>query len=90
LCVHPFGDEICQDLGLNYLAWRIGERLALEFQRSLGDPTRRVRVTDDFSQQEGGNYRNRVGLEVVLEIATCEHHRIEQLLDWRIPWLGLG
>jgi hypothetical protein len=39
---------------------------------------------------EGGDYRNRVGLEVVLELAPCEHHRVEQLLDLRVSCLGFG
>jgi hypothetical protein len=31
-----------------------------------------------------------VGLEVVLKLALCEHHRVEQLLDLRVTRLGLG
>jgi hypothetical protein len=38
-------------------------------------------VTDDLPQLEQGDYRYRVGLEVVPELAPREHHRIEELLD---------
>jgi hypothetical protein len=31
-----------------------------------------------------------VGLEIVTELASCEHHRVEQLLDLRVSRLGLG
>jgi hypothetical protein len=31
-----------------------------------------------------------VGLEVVLQLTPREHYRLEQLLDLRIPRLGLG
>jgi hypothetical protein len=31
-----------------------------------------------------------VGLEVVPELESCEHHRVKQLLDLGIPCLGLG
>jgi hypothetical protein len=90
LRVRPFGDEIRQDLGLDRLARCIGECLAHEFHRPLGDPTRRVRVSDNLPQRKGGDYRNWVGLEVMPELAPCEHYRVEQLLDLRVTRLGLG
>jgi hypothetical protein len=31
-----------------------------------------------------------VGLKVVPELAMHEHYRVEQLLDLRVPRLGLG
>jgi hypothetical protein len=31
-----------------------------------------------------------VGLEVVPQLTPCEHYRVEQLLDLRIPRLILG
>jgi hypothetical protein len=31
-----------------------------------------------------------VGLEVVPELAPCEHHCLEHLLDLRVACLGLG
>jgi hypothetical protein len=47
-------------------------------------------VSDNLPQREGGDYRNWVGFEVVLELAPCEHHRVEQLLDLWVTHLGLG
>jgi hypothetical protein len=37
-----------------------------------------------------GDHHDWVGLEVVLQLAPREHHCVEQLLDLRIPCLGLG
>jgi hypothetical protein len=47
-------------------------------------------VTDDLPQREQGDHRDRVGLEVVLHLASRENHRVEELLDLRIPCLSFG
>jgi hypothetical protein len=81
LRIRPLGNEIRQDLGLDHLERCVGERLSHEFHGPFGDPTRGVRVSDDLPKQEQGDYRNRVGLEVVLQLAPHEHNCVEQLLD---------
>jgi hypothetical protein len=49
LCIRPLGDEIRQDLGLDGLAWGVGERFTHQLHRPLGNPARRILVADDFS-----------------------------------------
>jgi hypothetical protein len=48
LRVRPLGDEVRQDLGLDGLARGVGERLAHQLHRPLGDPACCVRIADDL------------------------------------------
>jgi hypothetical protein len=45
---------------------------------------------DDLPQRERGDYRDRVSLEVMPQLAPREHYRVEQLLDLRVSCFGLG
>jgi hypothetical protein len=51
-CVSVHSAMIRQDLGLNRLVRHIGECFAHKLHRPLGDPARRVQVSDNLPQWE--------------------------------------
>jgi hypothetical protein len=83
----PLDGEVCECLRLNggLRSELDGERP--EFNCLLGDSTSRVWIVQYVSEQELGDHRDRVVLEVVAQLAGGDEYSIEKLLNLRVAYL---
>jgi hypothetical protein len=78
----PLNHKVGEGLTLDGMAWR---KLKVELHKVSSH----IRAAEDGFKRICSHHLNLMGLEVVLQLTRDNKHCVKQLLDHRVPCLGL-
>lgn len=88
MCLRPFCDKVGEGLRLDCGSSDVYDVQPVEIKGPLSI-AQRIPISDDLAKGRRGHHRHRVPIEVVDQLLLGDEDRIEQLLDPRVPCLGL-
>lgn len=89
MCLHPFCDKVGKGLRLDCGSSDVYDVQPVEIKGPLSIAFQRIPISDDLTKGHRGHHRHKVPIEVVDQLLLSDEDRIEQLLDPRVPCLGL-
>lgn len=89
MCLCPFCDKVGEGLRLDCGSSDVYDVQPVEIKGPLSIVLQRIPISDDLAKGRRGHHRHRVPIEVVDQLLLGDEDRIEQLLDPRVPCLGL-
>jgi hypothetical protein len=89
MCLRPFCDKVGEGLRLDFGSSDVYDVKPVEIKGPLSIAFQRILILDDLAKGRREHHRHRVPIEVVDQLLLGDEDRIEQLLDPKVPCLGL-
>ena len=89
-CFRPVDEEVGEDLEFDSHPWLVVDRVRVQLDGPLGDPTSGVLVADDLRERGLAHHGDGVIMEIMPQLLGGEVHAVHHRLVVQVVLLGLG